>query len=153
MNFINVDPAVYYEASTIVNRAASAFFTTYDRHLQAMSGTGAMAGSAGPGKEWATSYDQQVRDTNDLVTQMMLVLDKYARVLNQAGYVYASSDHDPESGTPAPEKPPTRRWPTPAARYLRRPPVGRAAACSTTVSNSRTRSVSTYRSPTVTPTS
>ncbi|WP_459548329.1 hypothetical protein [Nocardia sp. X0981] len=106
MNFINVDPAVYYEASTIVNRAASAFFTAYDRHMQAMSGTGAMAGSAGPGKEWATSYNQQVRDTNDLVTQMMLVLDKYARVLNQAGYVYASSDHDPGSGTPAPEKPP-----------------------------------------------
>ncbi|GGL27941.1 hypothetical protein [Nocardia jinanensis] len=106
MNFINVDPAVYYEAATIVNRAASAFFTAYDQHLQAMNGTGAMAGSAGPGKDWATSYDQQVRETNNLVTAMMLALDKYARVLNQAGYVYASSDHDPKSGTPAPQKPP-----------------------------------------------
>jgi hypothetical protein len=105
MNFINVDPAVYYEAATIVNRAASAFFTAYDQHLQALKGTAAMAGSAGPGKEWATSYDNQVRETNNLVSTLMSALDKYPRVLNQAGYVYASSDHDPKSGTPAPEKP------------------------------------------------
>ncbi|MEV3962499.1 hypothetical protein AB0M34_16625 [Nocardia sp. NPDC050193] len=105
MNFINVDPAVYYEAATIVNRAASAFFTAYDQHLQSLKGTGAMAGSAGPGKEWATSYDNQVRETNNLVSTLMLALDKYPRVLNQAGYVYASSDHDPKSGTPAPQKP------------------------------------------------
>lgn len=105
MNFINVDPAVYYEAATIVNRAAGAFFTAYDQHLQALKGTAAMAGSAGPGKEWATSYDNQVRETNNLVTTLMLALDKYPRVLNQAGYVYASSDHDPKSGTPAPQKP------------------------------------------------
>jgi hypothetical protein len=105
MNFINVDPAVYYEAATIVNRAASAFFTAYDQHLQALKGTAAMAGSAGPGKEWATSYDNQVRETNNLVSTLMLALDKYPRVLNQAGYVYASSDHDPKSGTPAPQKP------------------------------------------------
>ncbi|MEU1954651.1 hypothetical protein ACH474_31605 [Nocardia rhamnosiphila] len=105
MNFINVDPAVYYEAATIVNRAAGAFFTAYDQHLQALKGTGAMGGSAGPGKEWATSYDNQVRETNNLVTTLMLALDKYPRVLNQAGYVYASSDHDPKSGTPAPQKP------------------------------------------------
>lgn len=105
MNFINVDPAVYYEAATIVNRAASAFFTAYDQHLQALKGTAAMAGSAGPGKEWATSYDNQVRETNNLVSTLMPALDKYPRVLNQAGYVYASSDHDPKSGTPAPEKP------------------------------------------------
>ncbi|WP_416563933.1 hypothetical protein [Nocardia testacea] len=105
MNFINVDPAVYYEAATIVNKAASAFFTAYDQHLQALKGTDAMAGSAGPGKEWATSYDNQVRETNNLVSTLMLALDKYPRVLNQAGFVYASSDHDPKSGTPAPQKP------------------------------------------------
>ncbi|WP_063126090.1 hypothetical protein [Nocardia fusca] len=105
MNFINVDPAVYYEAATIVNRAASAFFAAYDQHLQALKGTAAMAGSAGPGKEWATSYDNQVRETNNLVSTLMLALDKYPRILNQAGYVYASSDHDPKSGTPAPQKP------------------------------------------------
>lgn len=101
----NVDPAVYYEAATIVNRAAGAFFTAYDQHLQALKGTDAMAGSAGPGKEWATSYDNQVRETNNLVTTLMLALDKYPRVLDQAGYVYATSDHDPKSGTPAPQKP------------------------------------------------
>ncbi|MEU4314481.1 hypothetical protein [Nocardia sp. NPDC024068] len=106
MNFINVDPAVYYEAATIVNRAASAFFTAYDQHLQALKNTGDMAGSVGPGKEWAISYDNEVRGTNNLVSALMLALDKYARVLNQAGFVYASSDHDPKSGKPAPEKPP-----------------------------------------------
>lgn len=106
MNFINVDPAVYYEAATIVNRAASAFFTAYDQHLQALKNTAGMAGSAGPGKEWAISYDNEVRGTNNLVSALMLALDKYARVLNQAGFVYASSDHDPKSEKPAPEKPP-----------------------------------------------
>lgn len=37
MNYINVDPATYYEAAKIVNQAAAAFFTTYGKQLKALS--------------------------------------------------------------------------------------------------------------------
>ncbi|MFI5719827.1 hypothetical protein [Nocardia sp. NPDC051750] len=105
MTFINVDPATYYEAAKIINRAATAFFTTYSNNLKALEPTTAMAGSAGPGKEWAISYDQQVRETNNLVTALTMLLDRYNRALNLIGHTYALSDHNPASGTPPPTKP------------------------------------------------
>ncbi|WP_280434673.1 hypothetical protein [Nocardia carnea] len=55
MTFINVDPATYYEAATIVNQAATAFFTAYAQQLKGLETTNAMAGSAGPGRDWAVS--------------------------------------------------------------------------------------------------
>ncbi|MEU1983468.1 polymorphic toxin type 24 domain-containing protein [Nocardia sp. NPDC019395] len=106
MNFINVDPAVYYEAATIINRAAIAFFTTYSNNLKALEPTTAMAGSVGPGKDWAISYDKQVRETNSMVTALTMLLDRYTSALNQIGHTYALGDHNPASGTPPPEKPP-----------------------------------------------
>lgn len=105
MNFINVDPATYYEAATIINQAATAFFTTYSTNLKALEPTVAMAGSAGPGKDWAISYDQQARETNNLVTALTMLLDRYNRALNLIGYTYALSDHNPTAGTPPPAKP------------------------------------------------
>ncbi|NKY55958.1 polymorphic toxin type 24 domain-containing protein [Nocardia flavorosea] len=106
MNFINVDPATYYEAAKIVNQAASAFFTTYAQQLKGLESTNEMAGSAGPGKDWAISYDQQARDTNNLVTALTMLADRYTTALNQIGHIYALGDHDPTTGTPPPAKPP-----------------------------------------------
>ena len=106
MNFINVDPATYYEAAKIVNQAATAFFTTYAGKLKGLESTSKMAGSVGPGKDWAISYDEQVRGTNNLVTALTMVADRYTSALNQIGHIYAVGDHDPGTGTPPPAKPP-----------------------------------------------
>jgi len=107
MTVINVAPSVYYQAAAICNRAATQFFTTYAEQLQAMHTTGGMAGSIGPGARWADSYDQQVTDTHSLVTGLITALDNYTEILIEAGFNYALADHDPNSHTPAPEKPPT----------------------------------------------
>lgn len=106
MNYINVDPAIYYEAAKIVNQAAAAFFTTYAHHLKALEPTNEMAGSVGPGGEWAISYDEKVRDTNNLVTAFTMLADRYTTALNQIGHTYALGDHEPTTGTPPPAKPP-----------------------------------------------
>lgn len=107
MTVINVAPSVYYEAATICHRAATEFFTAYAAQLRAMNATAQMAGSVGAGKQWAGSYDQQVRDTNNLVSALVMALDNYTGILIQAGHNYALADHEPATGTPAPEKPPT----------------------------------------------
>ncbi|WP_280422672.1 polymorphic toxin type 24 domain-containing protein [Nocardia carnea] len=106
MTFINVDPATYYEAATIVNQAATAFFTAYAQQLKGLETTNAMAGSAGPGRDWAVSYDEQVRNTNNLVTALTMLADRYTSALNQIGHTYALGDHNPTSGSPPPAKPP-----------------------------------------------
>ncbi|MFD4403403.1 hypothetical protein ACFWPH_11610 [Nocardia sp. NPDC058499] len=65
-----------------------------------------MAGSVGPGKEWARSYDEQVQGTNNLVTALAMLADRYTSALNQIGHTYALADHEPSTGTPPPAKPP-----------------------------------------------
>ncbi|MBF6349747.1 hypothetical protein IU448_12050 [Nocardia flavorosea] len=107
MNYINVDPATYYEAAKIVNQATAAFFTTYAQQLKALESTNEMAGSVGPGGEWAISYDEKVRDTNNLVSAFTMLADRYTTALNQIGHTYALGDHDPTTGTPPPAKPPS----------------------------------------------
>ncbi|NKY35944.1 hypothetical protein HGA13_23130 [Nocardia speluncae] len=105
MNYINVDPATYYAAAAGINHAAGEFFTTYTFHLKALERTAAMAGSIGPGKHWGDHYNKHVQDTDQLVTALITVADRYITALNQIGHLYALADHDPVSGTPPPAKP------------------------------------------------
>ena len=105
MNYINVDPATYYAAAASINHAAGEFFTTYTFHLKALEKTAAMAGSIGPGKHWGDHYNKHVQDTDQLVTALITVADRYITALNQIGHLYALADHDPVSGTPPPAKP------------------------------------------------
>lgn len=137
MNFINVDPATYYEGAKIIHQAASAFFSTYAQQLKALEPTEGMAGSAGPGKDWAISYDQQVRETNSMVTALTMLLDRYNRALNQIGHSYALSDHNPAHPR---RNRPTRPLRFPAVPYHRPRQVARAAAWSMTDSTSPRRS-------------
>lgn len=66
-----------------------------------------MAGSVGAGKDWAASYDIQVRDTNNLVAALVMAIDTYTDILIEAGYNYAIADYEPGSGGAAPGRPPT----------------------------------------------
>lgn len=105
MTLIEAAPSTFYEAATICNNAAASFFDGYVAQMKVLSGTEGMAGTVGAGKEWATSYDQQVKETNALVTAVVMAIDNYCGVLQQLGHNYALSDHDPNSGAAAPQKP------------------------------------------------
>lgn len=47
----------------------------------------------------------RTRDIYSMSIDMVLAFDSYAQVLEQAGYNHALADHDPNSGTPAPQAP------------------------------------------------
>ncbi|MFI6309357.1 DUF6883 domain-containing protein [Nocardia fusca] len=106
MTFISVAPSVYYEAATICNSAAVAFFGVVRTQFGKLAyDTKDMAGSIGDGKTWAESYDQQTTDAYLLFKNLIGAIDNYADILIEAGYNHAIADYD--GNGPAPERPVT----------------------------------------------
>jgi hypothetical protein len=107
MTVLDVSAQTYYDAADICAKASSGYFEAFKAGMQSFGDTTNMAGSVGEGKQWADSYDQQCKDIYSMSIDIVLAFDGYAQVLKQAGYNHALADHDPNSGTPAPEAPNT----------------------------------------------
>ncbi|WP_342801625.1 hypothetical protein [Nocardia sp. No.11] len=105
MTVLDVAPQVYYDAATACNTAASGLMTAFQSGMYSLKETSGMAGSVGDGKTWADSYDTRARELWKMSLDMVLALDGYASVLNQAGYNHALADHNPASGVPEPQLP------------------------------------------------
>ncbi|MBL1079314.1 hypothetical protein JK358_33405 [Nocardia sp. 2] len=105
MTVLDVAPQAYYDAATACNNAASGLMAVFQGGFYSLRETSGMAGSVGDGKIWADSYDAQAQDLWKMSLDMVLALDGYAQVLNQAGYNHALADHDAAAGVPEPQQP------------------------------------------------
>lgn len=105
MSPIDVAPQVYYDAAKTINRAAKSLMWAFEIQMDGLDGTSGMGGSVGDGAIWAKSYDQQARDLWKTSLDMVIALDSYVVVLNQAGYNHAVADHDQSSSVPEPQLP------------------------------------------------
>lgn len=105
MTVLDVAPQVYYDAAVACNIAATGLMDAFRSNMQALDQAQGMAGSVGDGKIWAESYDQKVDEIRTISLDLVMALDSYAGVLNQAGHNHALADHAPASGLPEPQKP------------------------------------------------
>ncbi|MFD7846104.1 hypothetical protein ACFV4K_24565 [Nocardia sp. NPDC059764] len=104
---INVDPSVYYDAATIINKAGAAYFSVFQTQLGVLQDTKEMSGTVGDCAEWGKSYDQKADSAYGLISNLLAAIDSYTTILIDAGYNHAVADYPPDSGGLAPTKPAT----------------------------------------------
>jgi hypothetical protein len=102
---IDVEPEVYDAASKVFGQQVTQQLTTAVTDLQdALSGTGAMAGSDPGGTTWAAAYDQAVAVTVGGMTDLTNACYKIAAMLEQTGFNHGMAEDasDPSRSVPTP---------------------------------------------------
>ncbi|MEV0248417.1 hypothetical protein AB0H76_17600 [Nocardia sp. NPDC050712] len=103
---VDVDVDVYYSGAKALLDWSRAWWSAIDKSLSALSGFGDMAGTHSDGEIWASSYDQRIIDTLQLVSSTATAVHNYGAILAEMGYNHAIAEHAATlNAGAAPEKP------------------------------------------------
>ncbi|WP_039828345.1 ADP-ribosyltransferase [Nocardia testacea] len=109
---IDVDPQVYYDATTALTNASMAFARAVDDRWSALADCEQMAGSYDDAKTWAGDYDARA---NEAITTSRMLWEAawaYCSLLGEMGYNHAMADWSSVIGNTAPQPayPPLPDW-------------------------------------------
>lgn len=112
---LSINPQTFYDAATTLAKLGVEIDAATTTLVNALYGTGSMAGTSDAAKMWATSYDTRTTDAVDNGRKLARTLKHFAGLLNVAGYNHAlanyRADINPDKGT-EPTKPADVEVPT-----------------------------------------
>ncbi|WP_225730506.1 MULTISPECIES: ADP-ribosyltransferase [unclassified Nocardia] len=115
---LKVDPQVYYDAATSLNRVATTFYQALETHWGALAQCDSSAGSYEEARTWAASYDEHSIAVISQLKALARAAGNYATVVQMAGYNYAVAEWNATTGEKgaAPARPVFLAPPIPADR-------------------------------------
>ncbi|WP_280430103.1 hypothetical protein [Nocardia brasiliensis] len=108
MTQLKIETDVYYQAATALAGGAQAWFAAIESQWKtSLWNCANMCGSYEEARAWATTYDTRTGEVLRLATDVAEAALNYARLLQEAGYIYAVAEHTAtKDAGPVPARPP-----------------------------------------------